>query len=115
MPRVNEFLAIGRLPSGPLGAITDVPGVLVGHASIEEGRLHTGVTAVLPHGQAAYRDKVSAASAVLNGFGKSIGRMQVALFAARTMEGRDGHVMPALPVNEVMSILRRHGVAVREP
>lgn len=41
--------------------------------------------------------------------------IQVALFAARTMEGRDGHVMPALPVNEVMSILRRHGVAVREP
>ena len=35
-----------------------------------------------------------------------------ALFAARAMEGRDGHVMPALPVNEVAGILRRHGVPV---
>ena len=38
-----------------------------------------------------------------------------ALFAAHTLEGRDGHLMPALPLNEVIAILRRHGVAVREP
>ncbi|HLA24103.1 MAG TPA: P1 family peptidase, partial [bacterium] len=45
MPRVNEFLVIGRLPTGTHSAITDVPGVLVGHASIDQGRVHTGVTA----------------------------------------------------------------------
>jgi D-aminopeptidase len=36
-----------------------------------------------------------------------------ALFAAQTMEGRDGHVMPALPIPEVVMVLRRHGVPVR--
>lgn len=77
MPRVNELLAIGRLPTGAHNAITDVPGVLAGHASIDQGRLHTGVTAVLPHGRALSRDKVSAAAAVLNGYGKSIGLMQM--------------------------------------
>jgi D-aminopeptidase len=37
-----------------------------------------------------------------------------ALFAAHTIEGRDGHVMPALPMDEVIAILRRHGVAVHD-
>jgi len=32
-----------------------------------------------------------------------------ALFAAETMAGRDGHVREALPIEEVISILRRHG------
>ena len=77
MPRVNELLAIGRLPTGTHSAITDVPEVRVGHASVDQGRLHTGVTAVLPHGRDLYRDKVSAAAAVLNGYGKSIGLMQM--------------------------------------
>jgi len=77
LPRANELLAIGRLPSGPLSAITDVPGVLVGHASLDHGRLHTGVTAVLPHGRNLYQEKVTAAAAVLNGYGKSIGLMQI--------------------------------------
>jgi D-aminopeptidase len=77
MPRAGEVLTIGRLPSGTHGAITDVPGVLVGHAGIDEGRVHTGVTAVLPHGRSLYREKVPAACAVLNGYGKSIGLMQI--------------------------------------
>src|SRR3972149_3872159 len=76
LPRVNELLAIGRLPTGTHSAITDVPEVRVGHASIDQGRLHTGVTAVLPHGRDLYRDKVSAAAAVLNGDGKCIRLMQ---------------------------------------
>lgn len=77
MPRACDILTIGRLPSGTHGAITDVPGVLVGHAGIDEGPLHTGVTAVLPHGRDLYREKVLAACAVLNGYGKSIGLMQI--------------------------------------
>lgn len=36
------------------------------------------------------------------------------LFAAETTRGRDGHVMPALPIDKVLAILRRHGVPVRE-
>lgn len=77
MPRARELLSIGVLPPGPLGAITDVGGVAVGHASIDGGRLHTGVTAVLPHARNLYREKVSAAAAVLNGYGKSMGLMQI--------------------------------------
>ncbi len=77
MPRIREFLTIGALPAGPLSAITDVPGVRVGHASLREGDLRTGVTAVLPHGGSLYRQKVAAAGAVLNGYGKSVGLMQI--------------------------------------
>ena len=36
-----------------------------------------------------------------------------ALFMAETTTGRDAHTMPALPLPEVMMILRRHGVPVR--
>jgi len=36
-----------------------------------------------------------------------------ALFMAETTAGRDGHAMPALPLPEVVTILRRHGVPVR--
>lgn len=77
MPRVRQILALGILPPGRLNAITDVAGVLVGHASLREGALRTGVTAVLPHRRNLYREQVTAASAVLNGYGKSVGLMQV--------------------------------------
>ena len=40
---------VGELPSGPLDALTDVPGVMVGHATIAEGPLQTGVTMIVPH------------------------------------------------------------------
>lgn len=36
-----------------------------------------------------------------------------ALFTAETTRGRDGHIMPSLPISEVLMILRRHGVDVR--
>lgn len=77
MSRVRDFLTIGSLPAGPYSAITDVPGVRVGHVSLREGDLRTGVTAVVPHGGNLYRQKVTAAAAVLNGYGKSAGLMQV--------------------------------------
>lgn len=70
-------LACGRLPTGPGNRITDVPGVLVGHETLIAGDLRTGVTAILPHGGNVFRDKPVAAAEVLNGFGKSIGLMQV--------------------------------------
>ncbi len=77
MPRVRDFLRLGLLPPGSLNAITDVAGVRVGLHSLLEGRLRTGVTAVLPHDRNLYREKVTAACAVLNGYGKSIGLMQI--------------------------------------
>lgn len=67
----------GNMPTGTKNAITDVPGVLVGHHTVREGDIHTGVTAILPHDGNLYRRKVLAACDVINGFGKSTGLMQV--------------------------------------
>lgn len=76
--RIRDFgVAIGSLPTGASNAITDVPGVLVGHRTRAEGGERTGVTVVLPHGDNLYREKVVAAQYVLNGFGKSTGLVQV--------------------------------------
>ncbi|MGH2349430.1 MAG: P1 family peptidase, partial [bacterium] len=78
MPRLRDVLpAIGILPAGSHNAITDVPGVRIGHATVTGGSLRTGVTAVLPGTDEPYRHKVTAAAAVLNGYGKSIGLMQI--------------------------------------
>jgi D-aminopeptidase len=71
---------IGRLPSGPRDAITDVAGVTVGHRTRDEGPgsgIHTGVTVVRPHDGDPYLQRVPAGFVVLNGFGKSVGLMQV--------------------------------------
>lgn len=70
-------ISFGASPTGPLNAITDVPGVSVGHRTIRSGDLNTGVTAILPHGGNLYRNKVLAACDIINGFGKSAGLMQV--------------------------------------
>lgn len=68
---------IGALPAGPRNSITDVAGVTVGHATLAGGNIQTGVTVVRPHAGDPFLDKVPAASVVLNGFGKSIGLVQV--------------------------------------
>lgn len=70
-------LSIGRLPHGRRNLITDVPGVRVGHATIDEGNCHTGVTVVLPPRDNPFTDKLTAASWVFNGFGKTLGLIQV--------------------------------------
>jgi D-aminopeptidase len=68
---------IGSLPWGPRDAITDVAGVTVGHATLDDGEVQTGVTVVRPHAGDPYLQRVPAGVAVLNGFGKSIGLVQV--------------------------------------
>ena len=70
-------LACGALPTGEMNSITDVPGVRVGHRTLVDGEIRTGVTAVIPHGGNLYREKPMAAVHVLNGFGKSAGLVQV--------------------------------------
>lgn len=68
----------GVLPPGALNAITDVAGVRVGHATLIEGdAIRTGVTAILPHGDNVFADKVPAAVYTGNGFGKATGFEQV--------------------------------------
>ena len=72
-------VAIGVLAPGQWNAITDVPGVAVGHTTLVRGdAIRTGVTAVLPHAGNVFQDKVPAAVYVGNGFGKLAGSTQVA-------------------------------------
>ncbi len=77
--RARELgLACGSLPPGERNSIADVPGVLVGHATIAQGAVRTGVTAVLPHDGDLFQSKPLAAAQVLNGFGKGLGLVQLA-------------------------------------
>jgi D-aminopeptidase len=78
-PRARETgLKIGVLPTGDLNAITDVPGVRVGHSTIVRGEnIRTGVTAILPHNGNLFQEKVPGAVFVGNGFGKLVGSTQV--------------------------------------
>ena len=52
----------GSLPFGEHNSIADVPGVAVGHATLAERDIRTGVTAVLPHDGDLFRDKVVASA-----------------------------------------------------
>ena len=70
-------LAVGRMPHGPRNQISDVPGVTVGHATVDWDDCHTGVTVVLPHGENPFTHPVTAASCVFNGYGKTQGLVQV--------------------------------------
>jgi D-aminopeptidase len=83
-PRVRARdlgIVVGTLPPGPLNAITDVAGVLVGHATIVQGDgalkigagpVRTGVTAVLPR-KDIWFNGVFAATHTLNGDGEMTG------------------------------------------
>jgi D-aminopeptidase len=77
--RAREIgVRIGVLPTGPLNAITDVSGVLVGQTTIVRGdNIRTGVTAILPHGGNLFQDKVPGAVFIGNAFGKLAGSTQV--------------------------------------
>ncbi|HLB54751.1 MAG TPA: P1 family peptidase [Gemmatimonadales bacterium] len=71
-------VAPGIYEPGPHNAITDVPGLKVGHATVIAGdSLRTGVTAILPHPGNLFLERVPAAIHVGNGFGKLLGSTQV--------------------------------------
>ena len=68
----------GIFQPGTYNAITDVPGVTVGHVTLIQGdSVRTGVTAIVPHQGNIFRNKVPAAIYVGNGFGKLAGVTQV--------------------------------------
>lgn len=77
-------LAIGTLPTGPLNAITDVPGVGVGHVTLIEDSPHvvrSGVTAIVPQRHASgqlWRNAVFAGFDRYNGFGEVAGSHWIA-------------------------------------
>lgn len=71
-------LKIGVLAPGKLNAITDVPGVRVGHETLVKGdSVRTGVTAIIPQPGNLFQLKLPAAVFSGNGFGKLAGSTQV--------------------------------------
>ena len=79
LPQNSGLDLHAKFPSGVRNLITDVPGVTVGHQTIEDDEkfIHTGVTAILPHQGDLFHEKVPAGTAIINGFGKSAGLVQV--------------------------------------
>jgi D-aminopeptidase len=74
----DHGIQVGVLQPGQFNAITDVPGVQVGHSTlIEDENIRTGVTSILPHSGNIFQEKVPAAIFVGNGFGKLAGYTQV--------------------------------------
>jgi D-aminopeptidase len=78
-PRARDLgLAPGVMKPGPLNAITDVSGVMVGHTTLLQGDdIRTGVTVIVPHGGNLFQEKVPGAVFVGNAFGKLAGSTQV--------------------------------------
>jgi D-aminopeptidase len=78
-PRARDLgIGPGAMEPGPLNAITDVTGVLVGQTTVVTGdTVRTGVTAILPHGGNLFREKVAGAVFIGNAFGKLAGSTQV--------------------------------------
>ena len=76
-PRLRDLgIVIGDLPTGPHNAITDVPGVLVGHTTVvrDEPRItRTGVTVILPRGGGVRDNPAFAGYHALNGCGEMTG------------------------------------------
>ncbi len=76
--RIREYgIDIGGMTPGPLNKVTDVEGVLVGHATIDDGRNKTGVSVVIPSKENPFLHKLTASAYILNGFGKTSGLVQV--------------------------------------
>ena len=73
----KRIVKIGELETGLKNNICDVAGVLVGHSTVETDNIHTGITAILPHNKNMFKEKVVSACYSYNGFGKSMGLVQV--------------------------------------
>ena len=76
MKRAQDYGWHGMVPCGRKDQITDVPGIRVGHCTVDDEDAHTGVTVILPPGD-VYQDNCIAAVHIQNGFGKSAGLMQI--------------------------------------
>ncbi|EKN71652.1 peptidase S58 DmpA [Neobacillus bataviensis LMG 21833] len=75
-------ITIGRFKTGKYNSITDIQGVKVGHVTLshetDDGRkVQTGVTAILPHSDNIFQEKVVGNSYIINGFGKTVGTIQL--------------------------------------
>ena len=77
LPNDSGFDLHSKYNHGCNNTITDVPGVKVGHYTIHNKDIHTGVTAIIPHSGNVFQDKIMAGASIINGFGKSVGLVQL--------------------------------------
>lgn len=70
-------ILVGGMAKGPRNKITDVPGVAVGHCTVDTADHKTGVTVVVPGRENPFIHKLPAAVCPMNGFGKTTGLMQI--------------------------------------
>ena len=70
-------IQIGKRPTGPTNSMADIDGLSFGHVTLSDGAIQTGVTVVHPAPDSVFENKCVAACHVINGFGKSIGLMQL--------------------------------------
>ncbi|TGB04419.1 P1 family peptidase [Halobacillus salinus] len=76
--RLRDYhISIGEMPPGAENSITDLEGVTVGHATLDDADCQTGVTAIIPHQGNLFREKLIASSHIVNGFGKTMGTIQL--------------------------------------
>lgn len=76
--RIRDYgIIIGEGETGTRNSITDVPGVTVGHATVDTKDHKTGVTVIMPCPDNMFTNKLTAAAYVHNGFGKSQGLLQI--------------------------------------
>ena len=76
--RIRDYgIQIGTHQTGPLNKISDVPGVTVGHYTVDTEDHKTGVTVIMPCEDNMFANKLTAAAFVHNGFGKTAGIPQI--------------------------------------
>lgn len=76
--RIADYgVTVGTMKKGMRNKITDVPGVKVGHATLEHDPFRTGVTVITTGDANPFFAKPVAAAHVINGYGKSAGLVQV--------------------------------------
>ena len=76
--RIRDYgIQIGTHGTGPLNKISDVPGVTVGHYTVDTEEHKTGVTVIMPCEDNMFANKLTAAAFVHNGFGKTAGIPQI--------------------------------------
>ena len=76
--RIRDYgILIGTHETGALNKITDIPGVTVGHYTVDSDEHKTGVTVIMPCQDNMFANKLTAAAFVHNGFGKTAGIPQV--------------------------------------
>lgn len=76
--RIRDYgLIPGLLPAGPKNLLSDVMCVKIGHYSVNNDDIRTGITVIDPGIDNLFRNKLPAAIAIGNGYGKLAGYAQV--------------------------------------